>query len=327
MAASYTVSKDKLVWTMNLRKGMKWSDGKPMVADDWVTTFKIHTDEDVGSNSYDSFFIDEKPVKIEKVDNDTVRAIFPKVKAAAIETLTYSPWPNHVFGPVYASKGAAGIKAMWTLNTPGDQIVSSGAFKFSAYRPGERAVFEKNASYGEWNKDSAGGALPYMDGQTITITKDQNAAFAAFLGGNLDAYNPRNADDLAQIKRRIDAGDLKAVLRANIGPAISSSWIVFNWNKKSDPFKQSLFRNDNFRRAMSSVSNRAAMIDIALGGLGSPAYSSVYAAYTQWIPSDLKKFDYNLEAAKGYLDQGWIQQEEQRWITSWIATARHWNLI
>jgi peptide/nickel transport system substrate-binding protein len=301
MAASYTVSKDKLVWTMNIRKGMKWSDGKPIVADDWVTTFKIHTDEDVGSNSYDSFFIDDKPIKIEKVDEDTVRAVFPKVKADAIETLTYDPFPNHIFGPVYASKGAAGIKAMWTLNTPGAQIVQSGAFKFVSYAPGERAVFERNAAYGEWNKDSAGNALPYMDGRNITIFKDLNALFNAFLGGQLDTYAPRNADDLAQIKRRADSGDLKAVLRANLGPATSSSWIVFNWNRKSDPFKQATFRDDNFRRAMSHITNRAAMIDIALGGLGAPAYSSVYAAYTQWIPSDLKKFDYNLEAAKSLL--------------------------
>ena len=215
MASSYTVSSNKLVWTFNIRKGMKWSDGKPIVADDWVTTYKIHTDEDVGSNSYDGFFIDDKPIVVSKVDADTVRITFPKLDATAAGQSAFTPWPSHVFAPVYASKGAAGIKAMWTLNTPAEDVVSFGQWKFVSYRPGERATYTKNPTYGEWNKDSAGGALPYMDGLTVTVTKDLNATFASYLAGNLDAYAPRNADDLRQIKQGIDNGNLKAFLRPN----------------------------------------------------------------------------------------------------------------
>ncbi len=303
MAASYTVSKDKLTWTMNIRKGMKWSDGKPIVADDWVTTFKIITDEDVGSNSYDGFFVDDKPIKIEKVDADTIKAVFPKPAADAIELLTYTVAPSHIFAPVYASKGAAGIKAMWTLNTPADQIVSSGPIKFVSYRPGERASFERNPTFGEWNKDSAGNALPYLDGRTISIVKDTAAQLAAFLAGSIDAFSPANADQLSQVKRAVDGGGLKATLRPNIGAAASSSWIVFNWNRKSDPFKQKLFRDDNFRRAMSHVSNRAAMVDIVFGGLATPAYTSVYLPYTAWVSANASKFDYNLEQAKTLLSR------------------------
>jgi peptide/nickel transport system substrate-binding protein len=301
MASSYTVSKDKLVWTMNIRKGMKWSDGKPIVADDFITTFKIHTDEDVGSNSYDGFFINDKPIKIKKVDADTIQAILPSVSADAIETLAYSPFPDHIFGPVYASKGAAGIKAMWTLNTPADQVVSAGAFKFKSYKPGERLELVANSSYGEWNKNSAGNGLPYLSGRTVAIVKDVTAQLAAYLNGDIDAFNPANADQLRQVKGAIDASKLKAVLRANVGPAASSQWIVFNWNQKSNPSKQTMFRDDNFRRAMSHLTNRAAMVDLVYGGLAQPAYSSVYAAFTQWISPDLKKFDYNVEAATALL--------------------------
>ncbi|MEY4530230.1 MAG: hypothetical protein RLZZ156_951 [Deinococcota bacterium] len=303
MAASYSVSPDKLVWTMNLRKGMKWSDGKPIVADDFVTTFKITTDEDVGSNGYDSWFIDDKPVVIEKVDSDTIRAKFPKVAADAIEILTYTVSPNHIFGPVYASKGAAGIKAMWTLSTPANQIVQSGAWNFVSYRPGERATFERNEFYGEWNKDSAGGALPYAAGRTVSIVGNTAAQVAAYLGGSLDVFGPSNADQLSQVKKAIDGGGLKAVLRPNIGAAASSSWIVFNWNRKADPFKQKLFRDANFRRAMSHLSNRAAMVDIVFGSLAQPAYTSVYLPFTAWVSGTAKKYDYNLEAAKGLLEK------------------------
>jgi peptide/nickel transport system substrate-binding protein len=200
MASSYTVSPDKLVWTFNIRKGMKWSDGKPIVADDWVTTFKIHTDEDVGSNSFDGFFINDKPIVVSKVDSDTVRITFPTVDATAVAQASFAPWPSHVFAPVYAARGAAGIKAMWSLATKPSELVSNGAWKLEAYRAGERATFERNPTYGEWNKDSASGALPYLENYSYTIVKDQNAALAAYLAGSIDTFGVRNADDLRQIR-------------------------------------------------------------------------------------------------------------------------------
>jgi peptide/nickel transport system substrate-binding protein len=301
MAESFTISKDKLIWIFNIRKGMKWSDGKPIVADDWVTTFKIHTDEAVGSNAYDSFFIDEKPVVVSKVDDDTVKITFPTADAQALEIANYAPQPSHIFAPVYAAKGAAGIKAMWTLSEKPENIVSSGAFKFASYRPGERLTLEKNPYFGEWNKDGAGQALPYLDGYTQVIIKDLNSWFAQYLAGQVDTFGPRNADDLSQIKRAIEAGNLKATLKPNIGPVASNQWIVFNWNRKSDPTKQALFRNVNFRRAMSHLANRAAMVDLVLGGLGQPSYSSVYSAFRDWVSPSLKKYDYNLEEASKLL--------------------------
>jgi peptide/nickel transport system substrate-binding protein len=315
MAESYTVSKDKLVWTVNIRKGMKWSDGKSIVADDWVTTFKIHTDEDVGSNSFDSFFLNDKPIQVSKVDADTVRIVFPAVDATAVEIISYAPQPSHVFAPVYAAKGAAGIKAMWTLSEKADNIVSSGAFKYASYRPGERLTLEKNPVFAEWNKDSSGRGLPYLDGYTQTVLRDQNNWLAQYLSGAVDTFGPRNADDLAQIKRTIDGGGLRAVLRPNVSPTAGSEWIVFNWNRKSDPFKQRLFRSPDFRRAMSHLTNRAAMVDIALGGLGSPAYSNVFAVFKDWVSPNLKRYDYNLESAKTLLAKiGFSKRNSDGWL-------------
>jgi peptide/nickel transport system substrate-binding protein len=310
-----------------VRKGMKWSDGKPIIADDFISAFKINTDEDVGANAYDSFFINDKPIKIKKIDSDTIQAVLPSVVADAIEVLAFSPTPAHVFDPVYAAKGAAGIKAMWTLNTPADQIVSSGAFKFKSYKPGERAEFVANSTFGEWNKNTAGKALPYLDGRTIAILKDVTANLAAYLNGDTDSFGPANADQLRQVKAAIDGGKLKAVLRANVGPAASSQWIVFNWNQKSNPAKQAFFRDDNVRRALSHLTNRAAMIDLVYGGLAQPAYSSVYAAFTQWISPDLKKFDYNVEAATALLAKaGYSKKNSEGYLVNKAGKVAEFDL-
>jgi peptide/nickel transport system substrate-binding protein len=317
MAETHTVSADNKTITVNLRSGMKWSDGKPVVPEDVITSFKIHADEEVGSNEYTSFYVNDKPITVTKVDNDTLRFVFPAPSAEALAKLSFTVWPNHVFGPVYASKGAAGIKAMWTLSEPAANIVSGGAFKFAGYRPGERASFVKNPYFGEWNVDASNKPLPYLDGYTQTVTKDLNAWFAQYLAGQLDTFGPRNADDLAQIKRAIDGGQLKAVLRPNVSPQASSTWIVWNWNKSSDPTKQALFRNVKFRQAMSHLANRQAMIDIVLGGLGQPAYSSVYAVFGDWISPNLKKYDYNLEAARKLLGEiGYTKKNSAGWLVN-----------
>ena len=297
LAESYTVSPDKLTWTFKIRKGVKWSDGQTLTADDFVTTWKIHADEEVGSNAYDSFFINGKPVVISKMDEDTVRMKLPTVDATALETSGYAPWPDHVFGPVYKAKGAAGIKAMWTLSEDPKNIVSLGEFKLESYRPGERATFVKNPYFGEWNKDSLGRPLPYLDGLSYTITKDLNSAFAQYLAGQLDTFGPRNADDLAQVRRAIDAGNLKAVLNPNVSSISSTIWVTFNWNRKSDPEKQRLFRSSDFRRAMSHLVNRQGIIDLVYGGLGTANYSAVPPVLKDWVAPNLKKYDFNPEAA------------------------------
>ena len=40
LAATWTNSPDGLTWTFNLRKGLRWSDGQPLTADDVVFTWK-----------------------------------------------------------------------------------------------------------------------------------------------------------------------------------------------------------------------------------------------------------------------------------------------
>jgi peptide/nickel transport system substrate-binding protein len=297
------VSNGNKRFVVKIRQGMQFSDGKEITADDWITTYKIHTDDKVGSNSYDGFFINDKPITVKKIDKYTLQFDFPQAAADAYLTMGYTPWPDHVFGPVYTKSGAEGIKNMWGLGTSPSAIVSPGMWTLSAYSAGQRAVFKKNPNYGEWNKDSAGKALPYLDSYSFRIVKDQNAALASYLAGDLDTFGPRNADDLAQITKAIGGGTLKATLLPSVSPAASSQWITFNWNKSSEPAKQKLFRDVRFRRAMSHIANRQAMVQLALGGLGGETYYSVYPVFKNFISDSAPKYPYDLAKASALLAQ------------------------
>ncbi len=327
MATSWKVSQDQTEITFKIRRGMKWSDGQPITADDWIMTYRIHMDPKVGSNLRDSFFIGDKVVKVEKIDDYTLRFVYPKPDAEAFAIASFSPWPAHVFGPVYEKQGADGIKKMWGLNEDPGKIVTWGPFVVAAYRPGERVIFKRNPYFGEWNKDAAGNPLPYLDAYQVNIVKDTNAELAAFLTGEIDQMNPATVEQIAQIKKAINAGKLDATLKVNASPIASSQFVVFNWNKKSDPFKEKLFRSAKFRKAMSHLINRQAVVEVVYGGLGTPMYGSVYPVLTQWINNDAPKYPYDPEAAKKLLAElGFTKKDAEGYLVDAQGRRLEFNL-
>ncbi|GAA5513020.1 putative ABC transporter-binding protein DR_1571 [Deinococcus carri] len=303
MASSYTQSADKKTFTFNVRPGMKWSDGKPITADDWVTSYTLYSNKDIGSNGYDSFFINDQPIKVSKVDSDTVKVVFPKADVTALEFLTgFEPEPTHVFMPVFKSKGAEGIKNMWTISTDPKDIVVSGSFMLDRYQRGERALLKKNPYFGEWNKDSAGKALPYLDSVQINVVPDANAQLTQFLAGNIDVYAPDNRDKLAQVKAAMDAKKINGVLIPNASGRASSDFVVFNMDD-SATFKTKLFSNPKFRQAFSMIVNRDAMVDLTLGGLGQPTYTGVYPVFKDWLATGADKYKFNPAGAIKLLNE------------------------
>ncbi|WP_027481983.1 ABC transporter substrate-binding protein [Deinococcus pimensis] len=314
-------------FVVTIRQGMQFSDGQEITADDWVTTARIHADDEVGSNSRDTFFVGDKPVKVTKLGKYRLQFDFPQSTATAYVRMSYTPWPDHVFGKVYASGGAAAIRKLWGLNTDGDALVTPGMWVLDSIRPGERAVFRKNRFFGEWNRDSAGGALPYLDRYSVTTVANTAAQVATFVAGQIDVSGLSNVDQLSQVKRAIDAGQLRATLLPNVSPSASTLYMTFNWNKSSDPFKQSLFRNAKFRHAMNSLIDRDAIIKLVYGGLGTPVYAGVPALFGKFVPADLPKDEYDEAAAAKLLASiGFRKKDKDGWLVDAKGRRLEFNL-
>ncbi|WP_245618372.1 ABC transporter substrate-binding protein [Deinococcus misasensis] len=306
MSDKMTISKDGRTFTFTLRPELKWSDGQAITADDFISTFQIYADEKVGSNLYSYMYEGDKKVTWKKLGNLSLSITFPARTVQNLETISYlSPYPDHVFGAAYRSKGADGVKALWDLKTDPKDLVISGPWKVERYALGERVVLTKNKFYGEWNKDSAGRAVPYITNLQYNIVPDQNAALAQYLAGNLDIYAPSNRDQLSQIADAKKGGKLNVEVAANVGPLASVDMLYFNMNKSSDPVKQTWFRDKRFRQAMSMLVNKEAMIDQILGGFGFAAWTSVYPLYKDWVAPNVDKYKYNpTAAAKLLADMG-----------------------
>jgi peptide/nickel transport system substrate-binding protein len=71
------MSEDGKTYTLYLRKGLKWSDGAPFTADDFVFWFEdIYNNKDVVPTPIPDMTPQGKPGRIVKVDDETVNFEF-----------------------------------------------------------------------------------------------------------------------------------------------------------------------------------------------------------------------------------------------------------
>jgi peptide/nickel transport system substrate-binding protein len=83
LAKSWSVSRDGKQYTLQIRRGLRFSDGQPFHADDVVFSFQVYLDEKVDSSQRDLLVVGGKPVTVVKVDDYTVRFELAQPYAAA----------------------------------------------------------------------------------------------------------------------------------------------------------------------------------------------------------------------------------------------------
>ena len=92
---------------MHLRRGMKWSDGKPFTADDFVFWFEdIYQNKDLMPTPSAAMAINGKQGVIEKVDTSTVRFKFPEPYYMLPDVLAGS---TDLAGQGFAYRGMGGF--------------------------------------------------------------------------------------------------------------------------------------------------------------------------------------------------------------------------
>ncbi len=68
LAKSWKISPDGLRYTLTLRKGLRFSDGHPLDADDVLFTFRVNLDEKLHATQRDLLIVGGKPITVHKLD-------------------------------------------------------------------------------------------------------------------------------------------------------------------------------------------------------------------------------------------------------------------
>lgn len=303
LCTEYAIDDSGTIIEYTLRENVFWSDGTPITVDDVLTSVKLHATPDVNSRNVSSFNLRGVPIVWEQTGVRTIRQVLPAVDAAALDLANFPIVPAHVFEPAFARGGATAVLELWNVNTPPSELVSGGPFMVKEFRINEELVLERNPNY--FVVDTFGNQLPYLDTFVFQGAADPNATLAAFLAGETDLYRAQLIDEVLSIRDAVDAGRIDAVLLANIAPSGVTSTVHTNF-QNTDPFKAELFQDVRFRRAVSHLIDRESIIELALGGLGTPLYGPFSSGNTRFYDESAfvegeSRFSFDPEAAAALL--------------------------
>jgi peptide/nickel transport system substrate-binding protein len=165
----WEASDDLLTWNLMLKKGIKFSNGKELTADDVLFNFKQWLDLDVGSSLLGAMSY-LTPDSQEKIDQYTIRCHFTSPSIFL---------PEHLFH--YAS-------CILPSEFGGDisrEPIGTGAFTMAEYVPGERCRLLARKDY--WRSGADGKPLPYLDEIImVQLGEDRSADLAALQTGQVD---------------------------------------------------------------------------------------------------------------------------------------------
>ncbi|MBQ8088557.1 MAG: peptide ABC transporter substrate-binding protein [Clostridia bacterium] len=183
-AESYDVSEDGLVWTFHLRQNAGWSDGSPVVADDFINTIQRALNPENGMSIYASVLYPIAGAQEARSGEGSLE----DVAVVALDDYTLEmtlkapcPYFNQLLtvGPFYPSKtGVATLEdPSWWKNP--ETSLGNGAFYLSEYVDGDHYVVKKNPYF--WNADEV-----KLDSVRVCFLYDQQALLAAFQTGEVD---------------------------------------------------------------------------------------------------------------------------------------------
>ena len=292
MAKSIKVLPDKKTYIIELRHGLKWSDGKPITADDVYFTWNTIIFGGFGNTSTrDAMYIGDELPKIEKIDKYTVKFTTPKPFSPFLRQLGVPIAPQHILEPV-TKQGKRAFASFWSSNTKPSDFVTSGAFKLKEYVPAQRLVYERNPNY--YMIDEKGQKLPYLDKYIILIVGDLNNELLKFKSKELDTVGLRGTN-VSLFKEKEKFSDYKIY---NLGPDTGTMYFAFNLNnRKNDkgkfyvnPIKQKWFNDINFRHAVDYALDRENMVFNIASGVAAPLFT----------PEPLSSIYLNEQVAKGH---------------------------
>ncbi|MFH8787896.1 ABC transporter substrate-binding protein [Streptomyces roseoverticillatus] len=261
------VTDDGRTYTFTLRKGVKFSDGKPFTAQDVVFTYRT--------------ILDEKTNNAAKGELDAV----DKVTAAGDDTVVfalkypYAPFAERTVLPIVPEHAAKGQDVnSGSFNTA---PIGTGPYVLTGWSKGEKLTFKANPGY--W------GGEPEVRKLTMAIIKDDDVRATRLRSGDLDgAILPPN------LAKGFKGDKSKVTITAR----------TTDFRGVTLPTANKVTGDLAVRRALDLAVDRKAMVDKLLEGAGRAGYGPVPTG-SDWFAKGTER-PYDPDKAKKLLDDaGW----------------------
>jgi peptide/nickel transport system substrate-binding protein len=300
LAKSWKTSADGRIFTLQLRRGIRFSDGHAFDADDVIFSFAVYMDENIDSPQRDLLIIDGKPMTVAKIGPYTVRFTLPRPYAAAERIFDgLAMLPRHLLEKPYREGKFA---QAWSLNAQPSEIAGLGPFRLKQYVPGQHIVAERNPYY--WKVDRDNHRLPYLDEMVFLFVGTENAQVLRFEAGETDIISRLSSENFNLLAHE---GTRVSSQLADLGPSLEYNFVVFNQNdltgKKLDAIarKQVWFRDLKFRQAVNAAIDRDGIVRLVYGTRGTPLWGNVGPGNKLWINQAISHPQRSLETARQLL--------------------------
>lgn len=232
LAESIEIDDERSYIQFNLNPAARWSDGKPVIADDIIFTFEIL--EAKGRPPYSNRM--DKVAKMEKRGDLSVRFIL-KEDAGREFPLILGLMPVL---PKHATDADNFDKS--TFEIP----VSSGPYLIKSFVPGERITYERREDYWAQDLPVAAGFLNF-DEVTIEYFLSDSAQFEAFKKGVFDIF-PDGSPITWERSYNFPAVERGDIVKAIFEQEIPAGMFGFVFNTR-----RPVFQDVNLRRGLAML--------------------------------------------------------------------------
>jgi len=307
LAYWWTNSPDGKTWTFKLRKGLRWSDGEPLTADDVIFTCNdVIYNPAIDNVTRDALTMDGKPFTVTKIDDLTIQVVTPEIFAPFLEVFGAGVpiLPKHILAKTVADKT---FTSAYGINWKPEDIVGTGPFRLKEYKTAQSVLLERNPWFFE--VDSNGQRLPFCDNIVFTVVPNRNAISLRFLSGECDIHDYIYPNEYDHFKAESANGKFQ-LLEPGIGMETDFFWFNENTNVDTktgqpcvNPAKLKWFRNVKFRQACAYAIDRDGLIKSVFSGRAIPNYGFVTPGNKKWFNTDLPQYPHDLAKARELLKE------------------------
>ncbi len=281
LAVNWSVSKDGLTWTFNLRHGVKWQDGTAFTADDVAYTFNnIALDPKYPSNAASNF----SAVK-------TVKA----VNTYTVQFLLKSPWaalPSYLawFAPILPKHSFVGKGNPFQLASFNKQHpVGTGPYTMSNYVPGQSITLTRNPTYF--------GTAPKIQTIVFQIIPTATAQITGLLSGSLDYIGVEDPQLLTPLKSNPNI---------TVQSVVQQDYYYVTLNTALAEFK-----DVRVRQALSLAIDKKGLIAAVLKGTGQVAGGPISPLQKYYYDANVTQYPYDPAKAVSLLEQaGYVKHSD-----------------
>jgi peptide/nickel transport system substrate-binding protein len=295
--ATFSISPDSLTYTFEIKANVNWSDGKPVIAQDWLTGLMAvgKSAKTVRKSNFQDIqgFNDFKDAKATTITGVTIDAAntkkwtvkMAKVSCPAIIQLIGYTLPTQVFGKyVTATSKPEDIDTAVENTAP---TVASGPFSYKEWRKGDQIILAKNATY--WQ------GSPNVDEYVYKVVANTTAITNGLKTGEL-TFGSIQAKDLADMQT-VDS--VKITKYQNLG------YTFIGWNTAS-PSATGL-ADKRVRQALAYGIDMDAVIKAVV--FGEATKQVAHHVPVQWAYPTVALEPYKYDKAKAQQllkDAGWV---------------------